>query len=153
MKKFNQARVNGGSNYDSTIKRVKRRAQTRSASGPLLPQAVAGLGGDGGCDTVKLRGPPKASATAVPPKGAGRSTRVMTSGVVTAQGMHQWTIRSQTLRRGGTPSPDTGAVQRLDGGGFAPPSRGAPGLRYSLMIRRKACIRESALKVAKCLVI
>ena len=89
MKKFNQARVNGGSNYDSTIKRVKRRAKHE----PLVVSRA-------GCrDTVKLRGPPKASATAAPPKGAGCSTRVMTSGMVIAQRMHQWTIRSQTLRR------------------------------------------------------
>ena len=48
-------------------------------------------------DTVKLRELPKASATAARRK-AQRSTRVMTSGMVTAQRMHQWIIRSQALR-------------------------------------------------------
>ena len=47
--------------------------------------------------TVKLRGVPKATATAARRK-AGCSTRVMTSGMVKTQWMSQWVIRSQALR-------------------------------------------------------
>ena len=56
MKKFNQARVNGGSNYDSTVaarQRVMRAARKRR------PLVVGPLGGSI-CDTVKVRGVPKA---------------------------------------------------------------------------------------------
>jgi hypothetical protein len=48
VKKFNQARVNGGSNYDS-IKRVRYRESA-------IPVSSAH-------DTIKLRGLPKASTT------------------------------------------------------------------------------------------
>ena len=73
-------------------------------------------------DTVKLREPPQASTTAAHRK-VQCSTRVTTSGTVTAQRMQQWTIRSQTLRSGETLS--TGAVQRLDRGGLPGVRRGA----------------------------
>ena len=56
-------------------------------------------------DTVKLRGVPKASATAARRK-AGRSTGLTTPGMVTAQKMPQWVIRSQALRpRASPPAP------------------------------------------------
>jgi hypothetical protein len=58
------------------------------------------------CNTVKLRELPKASVTAARRK-VGCSTRVMTSGMVTAQRMYQWIIRSQVLRAGG-PAPGIG---------------------------------------------
>ncbi len=51
MKKFNQARVNGGSNYDSFIlKRVKQRKR----------RLLVGRAAKATCDTVKLREVPKA---------------------------------------------------------------------------------------------
>ena len=49
------------------------------------------------CNTVKLRGVPKALATAPVLKGIA-GTRLTTSGTVTAQEMLQWITCSQTLR-------------------------------------------------------
>ena len=56
VKKFNQARVNGGSNYDSTFIRVTKAAWKRIAS---LWRVTIFEG-----DTVKLRETPKAFTTA-----------------------------------------------------------------------------------------
>ena len=74
MKKFNQARVNGGSNYDSTL----LGSQKRRESAMLVCINVG--------DTVKLRGSPKAFATAAMLKSV-VCTRVMTSGMVITQRM------------------------------------------------------------------
>ena len=76
MKKFNQARVNGGSNYDSKSyrERVMRAALLATASGIV--------GSAPGHDTVKLRRPPKAHCYQACPE-MGGVAGVMTSGMVT----------------------------------------------------------------------
>jgi hypothetical protein len=62
VKKFNQARVNGGSNYDSTLNRV--RIVDVKASASVHANSMQR-------DTVKLREHPKDLTTKLSSKGAG----------------------------------------------------------------------------------